>query len=184
MGKRIFNLLAGLVGTGLLLASCSGNDDTTVKGSLVTRNDFENVLGWGGGNDPSVSSDRAHSGKFSVKVGPQSEYGYTYIQTLGRMSTAKAKDVTVSAWVWLTSEQDPSSIVMSITRSPELNTPVFYGSVELAKEVKKFKTWQLVTKTFTLPDSVQATNQLKCYLWRVGSNENVYADDLTLSIGN
>ena len=52
MGKRTLNLLAGLVGTGLLLASCSGNDDTVVKGLLVTRNDFENVLGWGGGNDP------------------------------------------------------------------------------------------------------------------------------------
>ena len=183
MGKHTFNLLAGVVGTGLLLASCSGND-TTVKGTLATRNDFEGVLGWGGGNDPSVTNERAHSGKFSVKVGPQSEYGYTYTQTLGKMSTARAKDVTVSAWVWLTSAQAPSSIVMSITRSPELNTPVYYGSVELAKEVKKFKTWQLVTKTFTLPDSVQATNQLKCFLWRVGSNENVYADDLTLSIGN
>lgn len=184
MGKPLFNLLAGVVGTSLLLASCSGDNNTTVKGKLVTSNDFEAVLGWGGSADPSISMEQAHSGTSSVKVGPQNEYSLTYTQALGKMSPAKIKNITVSAWIWLGSESAPSSIVLSIDRSALLNTPVYYGNIELAKEVKKARSWQLVTKTFTLPDSIQATNQLKCYLWRAGSNENVHADDLTLSVEN
>lgn len=184
MGKHILKPLLLLVGASISFASCSKNEETITKGALVSRNDFESVLGWGGNTDVSVTTDRAHSGKYAVKVGPQNEFGYTYIQTLGKMSTAKAKTVTVSAWVWMPSAQSASQLVLSITRSPERNTPVFYGSIGLPTVVKKFKNWQQVSQTFTLPDSVQSANQLKCYLWRTGTNENVYADDITLSVSN
>ena len=172
-----------LVGIGLL-ASCAKKDEAVIKGILVTQNDFESVIGWNGNSDASVTAERAHSGKHALVVGPQTEFSYTYIQTLGKMSTAKIKTLTVSAWVWAPNAQVPGSLVLSITHSPVRDTPVFYGSFALAKEVKKFKEWQQVSHTFALPDSVQDTNQIKCYLWRAGSNENVYADDLALSIEN
>lgn len=167
---------------GVLLAGCSGGP--VVKGTLVTHNDFESVLGWGGSTEASVTNERAHSGNYSLKVGPQNEYSYTYGQTLGRMSAARIKTLTVSAWVWVPNPQAPSSLVLSITHSPERDSPVFYGQVNLAQEAGQYKTWRRVTKSFALPDSVQATNQFKCYLWRVGSTENVYADDVTLSVEN
>ncbi|GAC1375803.1 MAG: hypothetical protein NVS3B25_16580 [Hymenobacter sp.] len=176
--------LSLLAGAGPLLAGCAQSGDPAVNGTLVTRNDFENVLGWGGNAEASISAERAHSGKYAVRVGPQNEFGYTYIQTLGKMSTARTKAVTVSAWVWVPGAQAASSLVLAVARSPEINTPVYYGRISLPTAVKKFKDWQLVSQTFTLPDSVQATNQLKCYLWRAGATENVYADDLTLSVSN
>lgn len=181
MMNTSIKLLLLLAGAAPLLFSCSKGD--SVKGTLVTRNDFESVQGWGGTADASVTADRAHSGKYAVRVGPQNEFGYTYIQTLGKMSTPKIKEVTVSAWVWLPTVTAPGQLVLSIVRSPELNTPVFYSSIDLAKTVKKAKDWQLVSQTFALPDSVQSTNMLKCYLWRAGTTENVYADDVTLSVG-
>ncbi len=173
--------LAAVVG--LLLASCSGKGDAVATGTVVTRNDFESVLGWNGTADASVTTERAHSGKYAVRVGPQNEFGCTYTQSLGRMSVAKIKTVTVSAWVWVPSAQATSSLVVAIARSPELNTPVFYGTIPLTT-AKGFKDWRQVSQTFTLPDSVRDTNQLKCYLWRAGATENVYADDISLSITN
>jgi hypothetical protein len=181
MRKNILNSLFLLAGTSLLLVSCSKEDK--VKGTLVTRNDFEAVLGWGGNNDISVTAEKAHSGKYSVKISPQNEYAYTYAQTLGNMSPAKMKTLTLSAWVWMPSAQAASSLVISITRSPLLSTPVFYGGVDLPKEVTKYKSWQHITKTFTLPDSVKSDNLLKCYLWRANTGETVYADDMMLSVG-
>ena len=180
-----FNLLPWSLLVGItLLASCAKKDEAVIKGTLVTQNDFESVIGWNGNSDASVTAERAHSGKHALVVGPQNEFSYTYIRTLGKMSTAKIRTLTVSAWVWAPNDQVPGSLVLSITHSPERDTPVFYGSVALAKEVKKFKEWQQVSHTFALPDSVQDINQLKCYLWREGSNENVYADDITLSVEN
>ncbi len=183
MAKTILKPLILLVGATLLLASCSKRD-TITKGTLVSRNDFESVLGWGGSNDASVTTDRAHSGQYAVRVGPQNEFGYTYVRTLGNMSASKIRTITVSAWVWVPEMRAPSQIVLDITRSPEVSTPVFSSTINLPVTVKRAKTWQQVSKTFTLPDSVRSTNQLKCYLWRCGTNENVYADDITLSVEN
>lgn len=168
----------------VLLASCAGKDDAKVRGTLVTHNDFESVLGWNGIADASLTTEKAHSGKYAVRVGPENEFGYTYIQTLGKMSVPKVKAITLSAWVWVPSAQAASNLVVSIAHSPEVDKPVFYGTIPLATEAKKFKEWQQVSQTFQLPDSVQTTNLLKSYLWRAGSTENVYVDDMTLSIEN
>lgn len=182
MQQRIFKSVSALAGAGFLLASCGGQEEADAKGAVVTRNDFENVLGWGGNAEASLITERAHSGRYAVRVGPQNEFGYTYIQTLGKMSTARAKAVTVSAWVWLPSAQASASLVLAISRSPERNSSVFYGSIPLGTAAKKFKDWQLVSQTFVLPDSAQDTNQLKCYLWRASATENAYADDITISV--
>ncbi|WP_201977650.1 carbohydrate binding domain-containing protein [Hymenobacter rubidus] len=183
MAKQLINP-ASLMILGLLLAACSDKDAAAVQGTVVTRNDFESIQGWNGTDDATISSERAHSGKYAVRVGPANEFGYTYIRSLGKMSIAKVKAVTVSAWVWVPSAQATSSLVVEITHSPEINKPVFYGRMPLVDAVKKFKEWQQVSQTFTLPDSVQTTNQFKCYLWRAGATENVYADDITISISN
>lgn len=183
MGKHLLNSFGLLAGTGLLLASCSGKDDN-VKGNLVTRNDFEAVLGWGGNADVSVTSEKAHSGKYSVKVGPQNEYGYTYVNTLGNMSTAKTKAITVSAWVWMPNNQQAATLALSVTRSPEQGASLFYGGIDLSKAVTKYNSWQKVSQTFTMPDTVRSMNQLKCYLWRTAANDNVYADDITISVND
>lgn len=182
MRKNILNSLVLLAGTGLLLVSCS-KDEEKVKGTLVTSNDFESVLGWGGTSDISVNTEKAHSGKYSIKIGPQNEYAYTYSQTLGQMSPTKMKTLTLSAWVWVPNAQAASSLVVSINHSPMVGTSVYYDGLDLRKDVTKYKSWQHVSKTFTLPDSVQSTNLLKCYLWRANTNESVYADDITLSVG-
>lgn len=184
MEKRVLKLAGVVGGVGLLLTSCAGSGAADAQGAVVTRNDFENVLGWGGSAEASLTAERAHSGKYAVRVGPQNEFGYTYIQNLGKMSVARAKAVTVSAWVWVPSAQTTATLVLAISHSPERNTPVFYGSIPLGTAAKEFKNWRLVSQTFLLPDSVQDTNQLKCYLWRGSINESVYADDITLSVSN
>ncbi len=184
MVKQLLNVSCLTVVMGVLLASCSGKGSGKVRGTLVTQNDFESVLGWNGNADASLTTEKAHSGKYAVRVGPANEFGYTYIQTLGKMSVPKIKTVTVSAWVWVPSAQAASNLVVAISRSPEQNTPVFYGFIPLAAEAKKYKQWREVSKTFQLPDSVQTTNMLKSYLWRAGATENVYVDDMTLSVEN
>lgn len=172
-----------LVSLALLSASCSGQSEATEPGKVAAHNDFESVLGWGGNTDASISTEQAHSGNHSVRVGPQHEFGLTYIQSLGKMTLAKAKAVTISGWVWVPGPKNPATLVLEITHSAERNTPVFYGSLPVASAAGT-RSWQHVSQTLQLPDSVQVTNQVKFYLWSSGSPENVYADDLSLSVSN
>ena len=181
MRKTLLYSFGMLASAGLLLSSCSKEDK--VKGTLVTRNDFEGTLGWGGNVDPTITTEKAHSGQYSVKVGPQNEYGYTYAQTLGKMSPSKTKIVTISAWIWMPNSKSESSLALQVNRSIYANNQVYYGGINLTKAVTKYKSWQHVSESFTLPDSVKSDNYLKCYLWRAATNETTYADDITISVG-
>ena len=62
---------------------------------MITRNNFENVQGWGGVNEPGITTDKAHSGKSCIWVTPQVQYSYTYSRVLGQMTTGKPKKLTV-----------------------------------------------------------------------------------------
>ena len=83
------------------LASCSKDPSANLPEGTVTHNNFENVQGWGGASEPSITSERAHSGKYSVITKPQQDFGYTYVNTLGQMTGGKPRKITVSGWAWV-----------------------------------------------------------------------------------
>ena len=166
------------------LAACSDSEFSEFPAGVITRNDFENVQGWGGANESGVTSEKAHSGKYSVCVNPQIEFSYTYIRQLAQMSSGKPKRITVSAWAWVPDKDCKASLTLEIKHSPEKGTPVMYDGMELSSTVRSFKSWEKVSKTFVLPDSVAATNQLKLYMWRGSSPRPVYLDDISIKVEN
>ncbi|QDA59946.1 carbohydrate binding domain-containing protein [Hymenobacter jejuensis] len=165
------------------LAACSQDEPPATVATDANRlafNDFENVLGWGDLNTSNITNERAHSGKYSVKVGPDNEYGTGYSRELGLMSPHKPSQLTVSAWVWVPDRTATASLVVTLNRSASDETKVFYSRIELLQEIKHFQEWEHISKTFTLPDTVAVTNQFKFYLWRNGSPQNVYVDDMEI----
>ncbi|MBF9223735.1 carbohydrate binding domain-containing protein [Hymenobacter ruricola] len=151
---------------------------------MVTRNNFENVQGWGGANEASVTTEKAHSGKSSICVNPQVEYSYTYNRTLGQMTSGKPKKLTVEGWAWVPDKNAKASVTVEIKHSPTSNSTVFYEGLDLVSSVDGFKDWKKVKKTFTLPDSVAFNNAVKVYVWRGSSPSPVYFDDMAISLEN
>lgn len=166
----------------IALGACSGSGSADLPAGVITRNDFENVQGWGGANEGSVTTEKAHSGKYSICVNPQIEYSYTYSRQLGQMSSGKPKRLTVSGWAWVPDKEAKAALILEIKHSPEKNTPVFYEGMELAATIQGFKSWEKVSKTYVLPDSVAITNQVRLYMWRGSSPRPVYLDDISIKI--
>lgn len=180
--KKILFLGVAALSFGLGACSKSGSEDWPA--GTVTRNDFENVQGWGGANEGGVTTDKAHSGKHSIWVNPQTEFSYTYIRQLGQMSSGKPKKLTVSGWAWVPDKDAKAMLILEIKHSPEKGTVVLYDGTELSSTVNGFKGWEKVSKTYTLPDSVASANQLKLYLWRGSSPRPVYLDDVSIQVEN
>lgn len=181
MKAHPFVLAASVALLAAALSACSSDNAAADPGNVLAQNDFENLLGWVGVNDPSITLDRAHSGRYAVKVGPGVEFGGTYTREMGQMAPIKPKALKVTAWVWIPNTKDEGNIVLSITRPSENNKALFYETLTLAESAKATKEWQRIEKTFTLPESITSTDQLKVYLWRGNTDDAVFMDDIELS---
>ena len=85
---------------GSLLTACSSADDGAISTNVLVRNDFEQLDGWVPVN-PSLTTEFAHSGRYSTKVGGDIEYSLTFIKPLGLISSKRFRKVKFSAWVYL-----------------------------------------------------------------------------------
>jgi hypothetical protein len=170
----------------LVLSSCADKPKVQPLVELAASNDFEQLVGWVG-NYPSLNTltkEKAHSGVYSTTVRPSMDFSISFSSALSAVSMRRPKKIIVSAWVLLPSEQANAKLVAEIKTADAAGTMLFYQATELAKEVKKFNEWQQVEKTIELPANVPATGLLQIYMWRAGSNEPVFMDDIKISVGN
>ena len=175
-------LFVATVALATALGACSKGGSADLPEGTVTINNFENVQGWGGANEASVTAEKAHSGRYSVMTKPGLDFGYTYANTMGQMTGGKPKKITVSGWAWVPDKDANAAIVLDIKHSATNGNQVYYAGMELASTVKKFNEWQEVSKTFVLPDSIASSNVLKVYMWRGSSPRPVYLDDVTIQV--
>ena len=178
-------LFLGIAALATALGACSKDHSLEkLPEGMITRNDFENVQGWGAANEPSVTTEKAHSGKYSVVTNSQIEFGYTYVRQMGQMTGGKPKKLTITAWAWVPDKDASAAVVVDVKHSPEKGNQVFYAGLDLAHTVTKFKEWEQVSKTFVLPDSIASANVCKVYMWRGSSPRAVYLDDVSIQVEN
>lgn len=164
----------------LVLAGCSSNTETETPANLITQNDFEGLDGWVPGT-PSLTTEKAHSGRFSTKVDKDAEYSLSYVNLLGKASAARIQKIKLSGWVLLAGPKATATVVVQVVDPAQDNKQVFWEGIDLSKEVKKTNEWTEVSKEFTLPANLEAGHQLRVYMWRGGAEQPAYLDDLTLT---
>ncbi|MDO7850769.1 carbohydrate binding domain-containing protein [Hymenobacter convexus] len=177
---RYFTLAAALLA--LSLSGCSDKSQSDAEAGLLTSNDFEHLNGWS--DSPSMATlttEKAHSGQYSVVVKPGADYGLGYGNLLSKLSASRPNKITVSAWVFLPSNQAPAVLVTQITE-PATNKVYLWDGMQLVKEVKKFNVWQKVEKTITVPAEATATSRIQIYPWRGDSTQPVYLDDVEVKL--
>lgn len=166
-------LVAGLPGCG------SPSDNGKYVGDTAICTDFEDLAGWVA--DPSGLTDvHAHSGKQALFVSADREFSLTYQLPLGFVSRHHLKALDVSAWVYVPSAQASSALTVQVfapTGRPA-NGPLYSAALPLLDQVHKYGKWQQVQKVFVLPNGLPEDAVLRLYLWRGGSPEPVYLDDL------
>ncbi len=175
MNKLLCSLLA------LGLAACGGAAPTPPADQLAA-NDFEHLDGWLNGNTPaSLTQEKAHSGVYSVKVDPATDYSLGYTNQLGRISTGRMRKIKLRAWVFLPNDQATAALVTEIkTPDPTKN---LWDNFDLGKEATTksgFNKWLEVEHTVDVPATAVFNSTLQVYLWRNGSSQPVYLDDLQI----
>jgi hypothetical protein len=161
------------------IVSCSDNKNEVEKDDkTIMFNNFEMIDGWV--NNPSLTNEQAHSGKYSIKVDPNIEFSMTYQKPLGQITTKRPKKIELSGWVYTASEK--GSAVIGLTINDESGKEVFGSGINLEEDLKDYKEWTLLKKEIELPGIVQPINNLKVFIWRKGATEPVYLDDLQVRV--
>lgn len=173
--KKNYILLAGM----LAFISCSQSDANLNDASLISFNNFEAVEGWGP-MQPTVTKEKAHSGKYAIKVDAAHEFSYGFDKTIGQITNKKPKALNLEAWAYVPGKDTgKASLILQITK-PSSGQQVKWEGIDVVNN-QDFKEWTKISKTIKLPDNVEVSDRLQVYLWRGGATEPVYLDDLKIS---
>lgn len=171
-------LLYALLATGLV--ACGKNDSQKLGPNQLMANDFEAIDGWAGTmNSPSLTKEKAHSGRYALKVGPDAEYSLGYDILLGKLSPSKLKKIKVTAWGMLPNGHAAATLAVILTdpATPDAK-PLMWEGLDLNKEIKTYNKWVKLEKTITLPENASYAHRFTIYLWRTEATETAYLDDI------
>lgn len=165
------------------LAGCNGSDSETRPANLLAGNNFEGMEGWNGDTPPpaSLNKEKAHSGIYSMRVGPDVEYASGFIGTLGKLSPTRLAKVQIKAWVYVPAGATSSSLVTQIIDPATPGaSPLLWQALPLNDVAKKRNEWIEVEKTITMPANASPTFKLYVYLWRGLAPTVAYVDDMQI----
>ena len=171
------------LGALLALAAChprEGLED--VRQRLVFREDFEHLDGWVPDPAASLSTEHAHSGRYSVKVSKAQPYSITYRLTLGQVFAQRPRRLHLSAWVWVPAAEEAAQLVLSISAPAPANTPLLLWKELFLNDEWPSDRWAHVSRDFDIPASgTSSQSQLLVYLWHGGAHNPVFTDDWELT---
>lgn len=147
---------------------------------VLTTTDFEHSAGWGDANTTSLTTEKAHSGRWSVRVNSAVPYGFTYARPLGELSATPMHTLQLDAWVLRAAAGSTAQLVVQVVTSKTDETNVFYYAHPLATAVPTFGEWTAVQVPINLPISASGGNLLKVYIWNGPATAPTYLDDVTL----
>ncbi|HEX8328676.1 MAG TPA: hypothetical protein VF629_14130 [Hymenobacter sp.] len=144
----------------------------------VTFNDFESLDGWA---PVPVTDEKAHSGRYSIKVDKAAEFSLGYTNFLGKASPTRISKLTVSGWALRTGGESRAVIVVQVINPANPDEKVYWQSMDMYQQIKTYNTWTRISKEFTLPATIQPTYQLRVYMWLAGSNQPTFLDDVEIT---
>ncbi|MDO7850771.1 hypothetical protein [Hymenobacter convexus] len=175
--------IAAALGSAALLTACHSASDSAPAAAdpaVLIRNDFEGSAGWGEGGNTSITSAKAHDGRWSMHVAPELPFGYTFALPLGEISPQPIQKMMLHAWALRPEAGSTAQLVVQVENSKTDEGKVFYAKLPLDEEVPTVGEWKEFSVPLTLPTSAKGTNVLKLYLWNGAATAPTYLDGLTL----
>lgn len=141
--------------------------------------DFDSLIGWI--PDPStVTQEKAHSGRYSLKVEPGHDFSLTYSAVLGQLSSTRIRGVKVDAWAYMPNK-DAAAMLTFVVKDVAGGKDILNDYLKLPEQVKEYGKWVKVSKEITLPPATNYSSQIVVYLWRAGATGPAYIDDIQLT---
>ncbi|MBO3271899.1 hypothetical protein [Hymenobacter defluvii] len=169
------------IGLVLAMTACKSRpahqDD--VHEYVILDEDFEQLGSWLTEPAPTLTKERAHSGRYAVKVDKEHPYSITYRLTLNKAFKTRPHRVRLSAWVWVARSSDQAQLVFSLN-SPTSNTPPIFTTRIYIGDNWPFKRWVHLSRDIDLPPEFSSESQIVIYLWHCAAQNPVFADDWKL----
>ena len=174
----LLGCLAALAATG-----CGGNNTDTNDANVLVNNNFDTLAGWlPEAQSATLSHDKAHSGRYALKVDAAHEYSMGFKAPLGQLNDTRIQKIKVSAWAFVPTADASASLVVTVGNpNPASDKPLLWEALEL-KANNQVGKWVEISKVITMPSDVSPTSPLGIYLWRTGGNQAVYLDDLRVTL--
>lgn len=167
-------LLAALGGLAIV-AGCHPRDGRTdVEQRLLVYTGFELSKA----PAPTLTTEKAHTGRFSMRVDAQHRRARLYHVRLGQLSDHRPRRFTLSAWAWAPDFGSDASVVLAI-RNPGAAVPALQQAM-YAADAGPFQAWKLLSLNVNLPDNTSSDTELTIELV-ANSAGPVYVDDLRLA---
>lgn len=179
--KKIFLLLGSLAT--LAATGCGSNSADASDANVLVNNDFETLAGWlPEAQSATLSQDKAHSGRYALKVDATHEYSMGFKAPLGQLHNTRIQKIKVSAWAFVPTADESASLVVTVGNpNPANDKPLLWEALEL-KANNQVGKWVEISKVITIPNDVSPSSPLGIYLWRTGGSQAVYLDDLRVSL--
>lgn len=176
---RSLRRLAGLSAASLLLTNCTSQPENLGKNVLM-HNGFDELAGWLGiAPQPTLTNEKAHSGRYSIKVDANNEYSISYTKPLGQLSEARVAKFKVDAWVWAPSANDKALLVSTFGETG--SKPLSWVGFDVVKASPTYGQWTQVSEIIEVPATSTANTLFTIFLWRINATQPTYLDDLTIS---
>lgn len=159
-----------------ILTACGGNSSTPDKDVLM-HNDFDVLAGWT--PDGTLSKEKAHSGKYSLRVDSGHEYSINYLASLGELSNTRIRGVKLEGWIYMTDQNATASIALFLKDTYEKKD--VFSSYTAFPQSGEYGKWVKIDKEIIFPTDVNYSTQILIYLWRGNASSPAYLDDLQLS---
>lgn len=144
------------------------------------RNNFDELAGWlGAAPQPSLTTEKAHSGHYSIKVDATTDFSIGYTKTLGQMSDRRVVKFKIDAWVLVPGADAKALLVTTFGESGA--KPMKWTGFDVTKDTPTNGDWQRVSEVIEVPAVATANTIFNLYLWRTGAPQPIYLDDLTVS---
>lgn len=166
---------------GGLVCCKPGMPPETAVSSALLFNDFESSVGWSDVQEGSLTTEKAHSGHWSMQTNATIPFSFTYVRQLGRLDPALTRSYELRGWALRASAGSTGRLVVQISKSATDTAKVFYGTLDVGTVVKSLNQWEPVALPVVLPASAAADNLVKVYLWNDQGTAATYVDDLQLT---
>ena len=172
---------------GLTLAGCHYKQVyPAVRQHRVFFNDFEQLAGWLPAPAPTLTTERAHSGRYSVRVDAEHPFSITYRLKVGEHFSMRPRRMRLSAWVWMESSRDDAQLVFTMgvpgNTDPQDKSKLYVPIYLLDNwPTWPFKRWTQVNRDVDLPPELSSKAEIAIYLWYGGASHPVFTDDWELT---
>ncbi len=141
-------------------------------------NDCDKDVIWG--QMQTITSEMAHSGTKSSKVGGDNKFSITMEYPLKIIPDSIKNMLRIELWYY---ELDTNSKAKLFVQAEGENFKYFHKSFVLDSSITNIDKWTKYTTNMSIPDSIKQADLMKVYIYNP-SNKILYIDDFNINIGN